>query len=228
MSNLTKKLDVDETVENYLKSIRNLKSLPKKVEYQYILDYKLNKNIESRNIVISANLKYACGLANAYRGKGVDFAELIAVANDGLMEAIEKYDIKENTKFLTYAKWWFIQRILYAINKNYKHSGFDIPTEKDIQEDDDEIPLTNNNDYDVLIVDDIDSGQNKMDVKLYIEKLLNNLTERERDIVSRYYGLYGTKENLFDISDEYNLTSERIRQIMESAMKKIRSIALCA
>ena len=67
-----------------------------------------------------------------------------------------------------------------------------------------------------------------MDVKLYIEKLLNNLTERERDIVSRYYGLYGTKENLFDISDEYNLTSERIRQIMESAMKKIRSIALCA
>ena len=112
MSNLTKKLDVDETVENYLKSIRNLKSLPKKVEYQYILDYKLNNNIESRNIVISANLKYACGLANAYRGKGVDFAELIAVANDGLMEAIEKYDIKENTKFLTYAKWWIIQQII--------------------------------------------------------------------------------------------------------------------
>jgi RNA polymerase sigma factor (sigma-70 family) len=228
MSNLTKKLDVDETVENYLKSIRNLKSLPKKVEYQYILDYKLNNNIESRNIVISANLKYACGLANAYRGKGVDFAELIAVANDGLMEAIEKYDIKENTKFLTYAKWSIIQRILYAINKNYKHSGFAIPTEKDIQEDDDEIPLTNNNDYDALIVDDIDSEHNKMDIKLYIEKLLNNLTERERDIVSRYYGLYGTKENLFDISDDYNLTSERIRQIMEGAMKKIRSIALCA
>lgn len=228
MSNLTKKLDVDETVENYLKSIRNLKSLPKKVEYQYILDYKLNNNIESRNIVISANLKYACGLANAYRGKGVDFAELIAVANDGLMEAIEKYDIKENTKFLTYAKWWIIQRILYAINKNYKHSGFAIPTEKDIQEEDDEIPLTNNNDYDALIVDDIDSEHNKMDIKLYIEKLLNNLTERERDIVSRYYGLYGTKENLFDISDDYNLTSERIRQIMEGAMKKIRSIALCA
>lgn len=228
MSNLTKKLDIDETVENYLKSIRNLKSLPKKVEYEYILDYKLNNNIESRNIVITANLKYACGLANSYRGKGVDFAELIAAANDGLMEAIEKYDIKEETKFLTYAKWWIIQRILYAINKHYLHSGCDIPTENEPQEDDDEIPLTNNNDYDVLIVDDIDSEQNKMDIKLYIEKLLNNLTERERDIVSRYYGLYGTKENLFDISDDYNLTSERIRQIMEGAMKKIRSIALCA
>jgi RNA polymerase primary sigma factor len=228
MSNLIKKLDVDETVENYLKSIRNLKSLPKKIEYEYILDYKLNNNIESRNIVVTANLKYACGLANSYRGKGVDFAELIAVANDGLMEAIEKYDIKEGTKFITYAKWWIIQRILYAITKTHKHSGYDIPTEKDIQEDDDEIPLTNNNDYDVLIVDDIDSDQNKMDIKLYVNKLLNNLSERERDIVSRYYGLYGTKENLFDISDEYNLTSERIRQIMEGAMKKIRSIALCA
>ena len=32
MSNLIKKLDVDETVENYLHSIRNLKSLPKKFE----------------------------------------------------------------------------------------------------------------------------------------------------------------------------------------------------
>ena len=228
MSNLIKKLDVDETVENYLKSIRNLKPLTKKIEYQYILDYKINNNIESRNIVITSNLKYACSLANAYRGKGVDFAELIAVANDGLMEAIEKYDIKEGTKFITYARWWIIQRILIAITNKHKHNGYDFPMENDVQEDDDEIPLTNNNDYDVLIIDDIEYDQNKMEVKLYVNKLLNNLTERERDIVSRYYGLYGTKENLFDISDEYNLTSERIRQIMENAMKKIRSKALCA
>ena len=228
MSNFTKKLDVDETVENYLKSIRNLKSLPKKIEYEYILDYKLNNNIESRNIVVTANLKYACGLANSYRGKGVDFAELIAVANDGLMEAIEKYDIKEGTKFITYAKWWIIQRILLAITKKHKHNAYDRPVEKDIQEDDDEIPLSNNNEYDVLIVDDIDYEQNKIDAKIYINSLLNILSERERDIISRYYGLYGAKENLFDISNEYNLTSEHIRQIMESAMRKIRSNALCA
>ena len=228
MSNFTKKLDVDETVEKYLKSIKNFKSLTKKNEQQYILDYKINNNIEARNIVITSNLKYACGLANAYRGKGVEFAELIAVANDGLMEAIEKYDIKEGTKFITYAKWWIIQRILLAITKKHKHNAYDIPVEKDIQEDDDEIPMSNNNDYDVLIVNDIDYEQNEMDVKLYVNKLLNNLSERERDIVSRYYGLYGTKENLFDISDDYNLTSERIRQIMEGAMRKIRSSALCA
>ena len=56
--------------------------------------------------------------------------------------------------------------------------------------------------------------------------MLDQLNERERDIIIRYYGIDGDKENLYEISEDYKLSSERIRQIMESAFKKIRSYAL--
>ena len=222
------KLDIDDCVNKYLKSLKNFKSLKKDEERKYLLDYKINNNLESRNLVIQSNLKYACSLANAYRGKGVDFSELIAEANDGLMEAIEKYDVEQNTKFITYAKWWIIQRITSSIASKYKHNAYDLPFEKDEQDADDDDSLTyNNREHENLIVETIDNQQDNEDIKYYVNKLLNNLTERERDIIYRYYGLYGSKENLFDISKDYNLSSERIRQIIDNSLKKIRSYALC-
>lgn len=221
------KNDLDECVKNYLKSLSKYKSLTKNEERVFLEDYKYNNNLEARNTIIQSNLKYACSIANEHRGRGVEFSDLIAEANDGLMEAIEKFDINQDIKFITYAKWWIIQRVTSRIANMYKHSAYDIPYEKDKQEgDDDEQPLTNNTDYDSLIVDDIDKEQNLVDKKYYLHSLLELLTERERDIIIRYYGICGNKENLYEISETYNLSSERIRQIMENAMKKIRSNVL--
>lgn len=219
------KFDIDECVSNYLKSLKNFKSLKKDEERKYLLDYKLNNNLESRNIVLQSNLKYACSLANTYRGKGVDFSELISEANDGLIEAIEKYDIKQDIKFITYAKWWIIQRINLCIALKYKNKTFDFPNEND--EDNIETEeQTNKNEYGDFIIDEIDYEITNNDKKYYVNSLLNKLNERERDIISRYFGLYGNKENLYEISNTYNLSSERIRQVMESAMKKLRTYAL--
>jgi RNA polymerase primary sigma factor len=226
MSKIVKN-DLDECVKNYLKSLSKYKSLTKREERVYLEDYKFNNNIEARNTVIQCNLKYACSIANEHRGRGVEFSDLIAEANDGLMEAIEKFDINQDIKFITYARWWIIQKVTSRIANMYKHNAYDIPYEKDKQEDnDDEQPLTNNNDYDSLIVDDIDKEQNSCDKKYYLHSLLNLLNERERDIITRYYGIDGDKENLYEISENYNLSSERIRQIMEGAFKKIRSYAM--
>jgi RNA polymerase primary sigma factor len=50
------------------------------------------------------------------------------------------------------------------------------------------------------------------------------LSDREADIINMYYGRCGYRENtLEDIGKKYNLTKERVRQIMESAFRKIRS-----
>lgn len=220
------KNDLDECVKNYLKNLSKYKTLTKSEERVFLEDYKYNNNIEARNTIILCNLKYACSIANEYRGKGVEFSDLIAEANDGLMEAIEKFDINQDIKFITYARWWIMQRVTSRIANMYKHNTYDIPYEKEKQEDDDEQPLTNNNDYDCLIVDDIDKQQNNIDKKYYLHTLLDMLNERERDIIVRYYGIDGEKENLYEISENYKLSSERIRQIMEGAFRKIRSYAM--
>ena len=53
---------------------------------------------------------------------------------------------------------------------------------------------------------------------------LNILTERERYVVERYYGLNGKAElTLDEIGTDLELTRERVRQIREKAMRRLKS-----
>ena len=49
------------------------------------------------------------------------------------------------------------------------------------------------------------------------------LDERERQIVEDYYGISGTPRTLEDIGSDFNLTKERVRQIKEKALRKLRN-----
>ena len=215
-------MDINESVKEYFKSLNGVKPLKRKEERNLLFEYHINKNIDARNKFIS-NLKYTCSLANTYRGKGVDFEDLLSEANDGLIEAIEKYDLTQNVKLITYAKWWIIQRLNACIANNNKFLYDDIPIDNSKEvSDDEEIVDSHFNSFQV------DSNENniKKDNKILVNNLLKVLTERERDIIISYYGIYGGKENLEKIGLRYNLTKERIRQIIEYSFKKLRTEAL--
>ena len=52
---------------------------------------------------------------------------------------------------------------------------------------------------------------------------LQSLTQREADIISRYYGLNGhNATTLEEIGEHFGLTRERIRQIKEKAIRRLR------
>ena len=54
-------------------------------------------------------------------------------------------------------------------------------------------------------------------------KTRKELKDREREIVNCYFGIYGSSMTLESIGEEMGLTKERIRQIKESAIRKIRN-----
>jgi RNA polymerase primary sigma factor len=59
-----------------------------------------------------------------------------------------------------------------------------------------------------------------------IERALNTLAQREADIIRLYYGLTGKHTHtLEEIGKKYNLTRERIRQIKERAIKRLKHTA---
>ncbi len=60
------------------------------------------------------------------------------------------------------------------------------------------------------------------DLKQSINETLSILTERERNIIECYFGLNGDKMTLENIGDEFNLTKERVRQIKEKSIRKLR------
>jgi RNA polymerase primary sigma factor len=63
---------------------------------------------------------------------------------------------------------------------------------------------------------------NDNDLKNQINNILSVLNSRERSIVECYFGLNGSKMTLEMIGEEYELTKERIRQIKDKAIRKLR------
>jgi RNA polymerase primary sigma factor len=61
------------------------------------------------------------------------------------------------------------------------------------------------------------------DLKHRINYMMSFLDERERAIIDGYFGLMGTEKNLEDLGEEFGCTKERIRQLKDKAIKKLRN-----
>jgi RNA polymerase primary sigma factor len=103
-----------------------------------------------------------------------------------------------------------------AIKHNNKHVSMDQPMKDD--EDSDF--------YDVMMSEDSPHPDKKLiheSLQMEIERTLSVLTPREADIIRLYYGLNGKgTQTLEEIGAELTLTRERVRQIKEKAIKRLR------
>lgn len=61
------------------------------------------------------------------------------------------------------------------------------------------------------------------EIKKKVAQMLSVLDEREKIIIERYYGLTGVESNLEDLGEEFGCTKERIRQLRDKAIKKLRN-----
>ena len=68
-----------------------------------------------------------------------------------------------------------------------------------------------------------DVFQTQESLKLELKRILNVLDEREKIIVVDYFGLTGVPKTLSDIGLDFSLTKERVRQIKEKALRKLRN-----
>jgi len=57
-----------------------------------------------------------------------------------------------------------------------------------------------------------------------IRKIIDSLPEREREVIKYRFGFYGKEYSLKEVGEIMNLTKERIRQIENKALEKIKEI----
>jgi RNA polymerase primary sigma factor len=85
--------------------------------------------------------------------------------------------------------------------------------------------------YDVLLSEDLSSPDNELltdSLRKEIERVLSKLTPREAGIIKFYFGLEGKHmHTLTEIGEEFNLTSERVRQIKDRAIKRLKYPSIC-
>lgn len=85
--------------------------------------------------------------------------------------------------------------------------------------------------YDVMSSKDTpspDKGLITDSLRKEIERALSTLTHREANIIRLYFGLNGRHAHtLEEIGEEFNLTRERVRQIKEKAIKRLKNATRC-
>jgi RNA polymerase primary sigma factor len=108
-----------------------------------------------------------------------------------------------------------------SLKSSSRHVSMDAPI---TQEDD-------GNMYDVILSPDTpppDKGLLTDSLRKEIERALSTLTYREASIIRLYFGLNGKyAHTLEEIGEEFNLTRERVRQIKEKAIKRLKNITRC-
>jgi len=190
-------------------------------------------------------------VAKQYQNQGLDFPDLIAEGNLGLMKAIQSFDWSKNLRFISYAVWWVKQSILQSLNDNARTIRLPVNVVQDLQRakkaiesnggklDDKfqnlpsmvDLDMNINEEGDTL-VDIIKNDQADMPDEVFNSKdelknkllsLLEVLDDREKVIIEDYYGLTGSPRTLEEIGGDFSLTKERVRQIKEKALRKLRN-----
>ena len=78
---------------------------------------------------------------------------------------------------------------------------------------------------DVLVNDDSPIADRTLineSLSTEVERALSTLTERERDIIKLFFGINPQEMTLEEIGEKFGLTRERVRQIKEKAIRRLR------
>ena len=225
----------ENRLDQYLNEIGRTPLLTEEQEQQLSVRA-LKGDSRAINKLVEANLRLVVTIARQYQGQGADMDDLISEGNIGLMKAAEKYDATRGLRFAGYA----VPRIRQQIEKS-------LPPTPSQREEDKHIvspshggdgrkslssldaPLGIKPNMSLLSVL-ADSSQPATDSRLYsgtqlemIERALNGLNERESRVITAYFGIGQDHATMAEIAADMGLKRERVRQIRDRAVRRIKT-----
>jgi RNA polymerase primary sigma factor len=207
------------------------------------------KQIEQELLI--GNLRFVITVAKQYQNQGLELSDLIAEGNLGLLKAVKNFDWTKQLRFISYAVWWIRQSILQSLNENARTIRLPVNVVQELQKAKKEVekngadlpdkfvnlPTTINYDaplneegdtlLDLIKNPDAELPDSIFDTKEMLKEklkeILGILDDREKIIIEDYFGLSGQTRTLEDIGNDFKLTKERVRQIKEKALRKLRN-----
>ena len=197
------------------------KPLTPEEESYYLQEYK-HGSLEAKNILIERNLRLVAHIVKKYQGAPEELDDLISIGTIGLIKAVHTFDVKKASRLSTYAARCIDNELLmYFRSKkktNREVSLYDpIGTDKEGNE----ISL-----LDVIETEPVDVVKEyslKQDTVLLYHLLPDILTQREQDVLTFRYGLYGQREQTQrEIAKRLNISRSYVSRIEKNALMKLR------
>lgn len=190
--------------------------------------------MEAKNInqLVTENLNYVKSLANRFKGKGVDFDDLVSEGYMAMTQAAQKYNQERGTQFIAYAAPFIRKAMEQAVKQQSASYGMPRDEYQQLHKRVSrplsiDAPLSANNKYtllDILINKDALSDEENSYFRLITEDLnaaIETLDEREREVIRKFYGIGCPHIPMADIAEDMDLKRERVRQIRDKAVRKI-------
>ena len=227
-------LNMEESgLNKYLDAIGR-ESLLSADEERQLSERILKGDSRALNKLIEANLRFVVSIANQYKGKGLQMDDLVSEGNIGLMKAAGKFDASRGTRFVNYAVAHVRQQIekaisqqegLYKLPRDVKNESAARLQSQPLSVD---APLghrTNMSLLAVLVNRDAplaDERVHSETVEKAIEYALTSLDGREARVVNAFFGINQEHETMAEIAEDMDLKRERVRQIRDKAVRKLR------
>ncbi|MEE2657293.1 MAG: RNA polymerase sigma factor RpoD/SigA [Candidatus Latescibacterota bacterium] len=258
-----------ELLRRYFEDIEDSRPLSREREVE-LADRITRGDMEARDELVQANLRFVVDVARQYQNRGLTMAELVSAGNVGLMKAADRFDGERGFKFISYAVWWIRQSIMQTLTDQTRTVRVPI-TRQNLLRDINRVTKELGGESRDVTVDEIasalgvpeaevvetmtkgrpetsldrtfddegdrsmmnllrdesapspDAGVEYQNMRGQVDCVLDVLDTRERYIVRCYYGLDGEEPlTLEQIGELMRLTRERVRQLKERALGKLR------
>ena len=183
--------------------------------------------------LVEANLKFVVVVARQYKGNGLAMEDLVSEGNIGLMKAAAKFDGEKGVRFVSFAAGHVRRQIEKAIDQ--QAGLYKVP--KDVVDEaasrqnkalSVDAPIghrTNMSLLSVLVNPDAPQADERVHsetIEDAIERALQSLDGRESRVVNAFFGITQERETMAEIAEDMDLKRERVRQIRDKAIRKLR------
>lgn len=182
----------------------------------------LEKGIEAnRELLVIHNLRLVVYIARRFENTGVGIEDLVSIGTIGLIKAVNTFCPGKKIKLATYASRCIENEILMYLRKTANRK-----TELSIDE-----PLNIDWDGNELLLSDVLGSDNDVvnrnieskDEKNQLLQLVNNLEEREKQIMTLRFGLFGSKEyTQKQVADMLGISQSYISRLEKRIIEKLK------
>lgn len=216
---LFRKLFLNEV--HYINGPENLPAPLTKKEEEEIFAELEGGNEKVREQLVVHNLRLVVYIARRFENTGVGIEDLVSIGTIGLIKAVNTFCPGKKIKLATYASRCIENEILMYLRKTAgRKNEFSIDEPLNVDWDGNELLLS-----DVLGSDNdvVNRNIESKDEKNQLLRLVSELEEREKQIMTMRFGLFGSKEyTQKQVADILGISQSYISRLEKRIIEKLK------